>query len=362
MLLAAPIVTLIDHFSRRPHTLEGYNATSAQEAQELTDLRDQPSPPPQHQQVDEQFETEYESRISFRGASVIAGFTYVHIAIFIFASDDLSRSIAYTFGTLALSCLVFHPVLQMTWVVYSLWIPKHALGEHRIAPLLDIVFLATFLLSITNSSWQVASEAISIGNIDYSDDRVETEPILRVVLTMCGLFSGYLIFLGWFTWDSHVRIKPRNRCLFGRKAYLRYISIVSSGLFSFGAALPYITWVVVGKRSERMYKYLTEFRTVQGLSAIFGSVFVCQIIVELVELGIRHWARAYATPIRACFLATVTFTMIAVLYSFFRTLPDLVQPELIWLLPIISTCPFWVAFWVCRDIVMAVITKDDNSD
>jgi hypothetical protein len=337
VLLAAPLITLIDHFSRKSQApIDDYSLASGQDTHELTNLAEQPILSSRHPSGNEKRESEYESRISFRGASILAGFSYVHIALFVFLSDNTSPSIAYTFGTLAFSCLVFQPALQMTWVIYALWIPKLNLGEHRMLPLLDMIYLAIGVLLVSHELEKVLYE---VAREQYKFYWVDTPNLITDDgMTALGLFIAYLGFLGWFTWDSHVKTQSRNSCGLGEFVHRRCIAIACSIIISFAANTPPMVFCIIT---------LTCERPGLGIGVVTCIVFACQIVVEMAELGIRRWARRHATTIRASFLAVIILVMAAVFCTLIFTLPGFDRFGPLWLSPLSITFPLWVIIWIC---------------
>lgn len=113
VLLVVPLVTLVNHFAKRQPTQPVILSPSVPEGGEI----DEPPGNDESTVGDIQAENtdvNYESSSSFRGASVITAFTYLHIAIFVLAGDNYNRGIAYTIGTLTFSCFVFQPILKAT--------------------------------------------------------------------------------------------------------------------------------------------------------------------------------------------------------------------------------------------------------
>jgi hypothetical protein len=346
VLLAAPLITLIDHLSRRSQApIDDYSLASGQDTHELTSLAEQPVLSSRQPSANEKRESEYESRISFRGASILAGFSYVHIALFVFLSDNTSPSIAYTFGTLAFSCLVFQPVLQMTWVIYTLWVPKLNLGEHRMLPLLDMIFLAIGLFLVFHELKKVLYEVYREQYMVYLKDKDTPDAITVDGMTALGLFFAYLGFLGWFTWDSHVKTQSRNSCGLGEFVHQRCIAIACSIIISFAANTPPMVFCII-IISRESYE-ASNLRPGLGIGVGTCIVFACQIVVEMAELGIRRWARRHATLIRASFLAVIILVMAAVFCTLIFTLPGFDRFGPLWLSPLSITFPLWVIIWIC---------------
>lgn len=336
-----------------------------------TRTRDQESERDQHfpvqsfssddQHIDEQPHTEYESSVSFRGTSVIAGFTYLHIAIFVIAGDNYSRGIAYTVGTLIFSCFVFQPTLQATWIIYALWIPKLNLTKQRVLTALDAIFCLIFFILATHTSIQVGTEAFN-----RSDGvKIDFGPIIREALVMLSLLILYLAFLGWFTLRCIVASND-----FGDRKWLQQVfstTLAFASILSLSSAtLPAIVWLYMVTSGFIRLEDLLDFQSWLAIgfeswlpiniTIIFGSILVS----VLIELGIQYRARTYGVAIRSTYHSLVVCSTIACPYSHIAVFKVLTPPGLLFMIPIVVGCQAWLILWTCYDIICSLVGKGDQ--
>lgn len=342
MLLAVPLVTLVNHFAKRQPTQPVILSPSVPEGGEIDE------PPGNDESTVSDIQAEntdvnYESSSSFRGASVITAFTYLHIAIFVLAGDNYNRGIAYTIGTLTFSCFVFQPILQATWIIYVLWMPKVGLGPHRIAVVLDMMMLTIFLILATHTSIQISREALN----QTDGIKVDIGPIAREALVILALAITYTIFLGWFTLSSAI-----SSLEFGQRKWLRrtcFLSVAAASIIGLAlATLPAVVWLYVA--TERFSTLDEYFLFTPWLAVNLGIALGALVVAEVVEFGIRWKAPGYAPAIRTVFLGLVISGTVASLYSTIATFHAFAPPGLVWTIPIIIGYQTWFTVWMCCDL------------
>lgn len=377
VLLIAPVVTLVGGFwpSKKKTLpvstgtdLTDYGLRSREYANQHTQAQTHSATPgtPNAQVVNQQINEDYESSASFRGASVLASFTYLNMAIFILASDKGSPSIVYVAGAQLWSSAFLQPLYQTSWPLYVIWIPKLKQGEPRTSAILDFIFLVIFLVNNSLPSYQITmevtgwSELIRTGGTDetYNAGYWATSPHLVITTEMWGVISlllAYLTFVGWFTLNSRVRFMKSTRRCWNKDLYLVLVSLGSiscSGL----TLVPFLV-------SDFLFGYL-----VWNSGYAFGSLllFACQLLVGLVAFATQN-SRGYAIAIRTSFLAFIMALILAVLYYYYyliyATHTDIsrfgfeIPMGTRWLIPVVVACQAWFIIWVCTDIMPLLINR-----
>lgn len=119
VLLLAPVAAVFDNFSCRSKPREREDLTqtgindSSTDHLELEENRDSDM---------NNIDREYVESISYFGALCLAAFGYIQAGVF-FVVDDL-RGISQPFKAFAFSFFVFNPVLQLFWIMCSLWVSR----------------------------------------------------------------------------------------------------------------------------------------------------------------------------------------------------------------------------------------------
>lgn len=140
VLLAAPLGAVVEHVWVRPQ-----HQTACGQARNVAS---------EHTPTTPRLEQERRSagcrryRLSLQSepssGAVLAAIPYLHPAIYVLTLDSIG--ISRVFNHLAFSFLVFHSIVQGTWLLYALWLPKLGLQKHRQNDVLGIIFLGLLIL------------------------------------------------------------------------------------------------------------------------------------------------------------------------------------------------------------------------
>lgn len=331
VLLAAPLVALADHWPQRPNQLA---------SQETTVNQADDAPLTSHSSR-QWTEKDYEFSLSFRIGALIAGVPYVHLAIMVLVKDGSALSDLLTYFTF--TAFAFYPVLQATWTLYALWIPKLNLQKRHKIIALDIIYLTIMILMVRQTS-ELFSRKQSIDN-RFRSDFVESLIYGGVCIGM--LVVTYLIFVVWVVLDAQVqRMNDDNNGLL-RRILPRFLAIATS------VTLPVIFFFFVSMVINPSNPYLAErYQSPSSREIHFpwvpaAAVLAGTILVQLLEVKLQTIACTKQRSVRKgiCFLSLVGSMIIP------WTLPSAISPVFEILLVLLVTCPIWTIFWICWEVV-----------
>lgn len=317
-LLAAPVAALIDHFSHSSDLPAVLETSLASEEGETSDGSGE--------SLDPEIDEDYEASMSFRGAFLLVGLTYVHIAIFFLVRDQ--ETLSSTLVGLVFSFTIVHPAIQAAWVIYDMLVRMLCLSNHRTNSILGVTFsvlILTIMLEINSNVFR-SMPLWETGKVTVDED---------VVIVLAALVIAYLAFLLSAQLISLTRLQKR----------------FSFVIHCFAAAMGSIIVAVAAMLILRPFSMRPLI--VNDISIAIGPMLAGQAFVQCVEFAIERWSWARGALIRCVVCIAFTISVGVVVTRPLNSFLD-VNPELeFWFLLItfFSTCPIWVLLWILSDLI-----------
>lgn len=322
ILLAAPLILFVENISSR--SMKKHTANPDSEAPlSHSSISDTPSVAGEESRQPSIIEA-YETKWSIRGTYCLAAMSYSLLAVCILMTENVGIDTPFREASLLFS--VLHPGLQVTWILYALWIPKLRFRKSQQSFMLHGVFLVTL--------------AIPIPQVRFPPYATHGAVQKFYIGPMAPLGMAYFILIGWFALDSRVRKGGTGSSPIRKQLYLNAIRVVT-GVFIGAAGIAVSCWV-------SYVEYFHQFLSFEeAFLPTLGIVFGAQSLLQLFELWVTWkpdyeggWVRGLVDFLAsACFFAS----------SFFFAGPRSFGMTMIAASMLVSV-PLWTTFWLCYDL------------